>query len=528
MEAGPSDKTPPPFGRYVIRERIARGGMGEVFMAVAVGADGFEKPVVVKRLLPKFASRPEVGRLLSSEAKLMTRLVHPNIVQVIDFGRGESGDYFLVMELVVGTDLGRFRQSLADGGSMQVPLALYVATQVLRGLAHAHANASADGKRLVHRDISPGNVLVSTFGEVKIADFGVALVASSTETESRDSWFVGKPAYMAPEQLARESVDERADIYGVGAVLFEMLTGTPHRGEVRDASAAALADLSTEAADQLGRVASPDLTAIVLRSLAKRREDRFASAREMLRAIEQLTDKGQRIASTDDLASAVSEAVRSQPPGRPVIMLSAGSEGLAEGTELTRLEGPADEGFSVKIHGSSRPASPPSFSADAVAKRRAPRRSWLVFAVVGVTGALVALVARSRDGEKGPRVPAPAESAAAAPVESAAIAPAPVAALERPTGSGELAPSPPTELSVRSGHAVHARDPQPGCHGQVHLYANHGWILSGGPGAVQAPGRYDWPCGTYTLKAVSRLDARDARTVTVTVHESAPGVIDLR
>src|ERR1700704_4231968 len=108
MEVAPSDKASPPFGRYLIRERIAQGGMGEVFRAVAVGADGFEKPVVVKRLLPQFASRPEVASLLAAEAKLMTRLNHPNIVQVIDFGRGDKDDYFLVMELVSGTDLGRF------------------------------------------------------------------------------------------------------------------------------------------------------------------------------------------------------------------------------------------------------------------------------------------------------------------------------------------------------------------------------------------------------------------------------------
>src|SRR5689334_5724783 len=134
MEVAPSDKLSPPFGRYVIRELIAQGGMGEVFAAVAVGADGFEKPVVVKRLLPKFASRPEVASLLSSEAKLMTRLVHPNIVQVIDFGRGDNDDYFLVMELVSGTDLGRFcRSYAATGKQIPVSLALFIATQVLRG-----------------------------------------------------------------------------------------------------------------------------------------------------------------------------------------------------------------------------------------------------------------------------------------------------------------------------------------------------------------------------------------------------------
>src|SRR6185295_15115462 len=111
MEDVPSGESSMPFGRYLIRERMAQGGMGEVFLAVAVGADGFEKPVVIKRLLPKFAGRADVVSLLAAEAKLMTRLTHPNIVQVIDFGRGDESDYFVVMELVSGTNLGKFGQA---------------------------------------------------------------------------------------------------------------------------------------------------------------------------------------------------------------------------------------------------------------------------------------------------------------------------------------------------------------------------------------------------------------------------------
>src|SRR5260221_2995377 len=142
MEAVPSGESSMPFGRYLIRERMAQGGMGEVFLAVAVGADGFEKPVVIKRLLPKFAGRADIVSLLAREAKLMTRLIHRNIVQVIDFGRGQVDDYFLVMELVGGTDLGRFCQAqIATDARVPVPLALFIASQMLRGLAYAHATA---------------------------------------------------------------------------------------------------------------------------------------------------------------------------------------------------------------------------------------------------------------------------------------------------------------------------------------------------------------------------------------------------
>src|SRR5262249_23840081 len=202
-----------------------------------------------------------------------------------------------------------------------------------------------DGKRLVHRDISPGNVLVSKFGEVKVADFGVALVASSTEDGSQDSWFVGKPAYMAPEQLERGPVDERADIYAVGAVFFEVLTGTSHRPEAAKSS-----EISEETRAALLRVASPDLAAVILRALASRREDRYANARDMARALDQLVEKGEKVASADDLASAVAEVTGSQPRGRPVVVLSAGEgQGLAAGTELTHLGGRGDKGFAVKM-----------------------------------------------------------------------------------------------------------------------------------------------------------------------------------
>ncbi len=519
MEVPPSDKGIPPFGRYLLRERIAQGGMGEVFVAVAVGADGFEKPVVVKRLLPKFASRPEVASLLSAEAKLMTRLVHPNIVQVIDFGRGENDDYFLVMELVNGTDLGRFCRSYAERGkAMPVSLALYIVSQALRGLAHAHLNASADGQRLVHRDVSPGNVLLSEFGEVKVADFGVALVASSAEGGAQDSWFVGKPAYMAPEQVEHGPVDERADIYAVGAVFFEVLTGASHRDQ--------------GAEETLARVASPDLAAVVLRALAPRRDDRYANAREMGRAIDQLVEKGEKMASADDLAAAVSEVKSAQPKrGRPVVVLSARENGLAAGTELTHLGPRGDQGFAVKVTGAPPPAAPSAREPE-LARRARSRGPWLALVVLAVSLALATIVVRSRARHE-PIATTMQESAPIATAAAAQQSESPetrVAQVEPPASSARIEPS------LRAAHSSHPRETPreipremlPGCHGQLHVYATHGWVISGGPGPVQAPGRYDWPCGTYTLRAVSRLDAKETTTVTVTVRETAPGVVDLR
>jgi serine/threonine-protein kinase len=529
MEAIPSGETSMPFGRYLIRERMAQGGMGEVFLAVAVGADGFEKSVVIKRLLPKFAGRADIVSLLAREAKLMTRLLHPNIVQVIDFGRGQSDDYFLVMELVSGTDLGRFcRAQSASQGRVSPPLALFIAGQMLRGLAYAHATASADGQRLVHRDISPGNVLLSTFGEVKIADFGVALVASSADPGDHDGWLVGKPDYMAPEQLARGGVDERADIYSVGAVLFQTLTGTSHRDPNRAA---------------LESVASAKLAQVVSRALAERPEDRFASAREMGRAIDQLVEHGQKLASADDLAEAVAAATPIEPQrSKPVLMLSANEpDSLASGTELRRTGvAGAGDGFTLKIRGQSvRPVLPADLPRSSEPAARSRRWLWsLGIAALSLIGVTVGLGARGDHRDpiaapppQGSSVPRIAEQVAVnAPpvVEAPAISSDPPA--QRPdtsTGSHpaprarepvkELAPSPPS-----------SQEEIPTCRGQVHLYANHGWLVAGGPATVQAPGRYEWPCGTYALRASSRTDDHAFRAITVTVRETAPGVVDLR
>ena len=197
--------------------------MGEVFRAIAVGADGFEKPVVVKRILPTVAGA-EATAMFAAEAKRMSRLVHPNIVQVIDFGRGEEGDYFLVMDFVEGLNLGAFARAHRDG-RLPIGMALFVVSQMLRGLGHAHTQADDEGRTLVHRDVDPGNVLVSRLGEIeKVADFGVAVVTGPDELLEGKT-VVGKPSYMAPEQWRGEALDARADLFATGVVLFQLLTG---------------------------------------------------------------------------------------------------------------------------------------------------------------------------------------------------------------------------------------------------------------------------------------------------------------
>jgi serine/threonine protein kinase len=295
--------------------------MGEVFRAVAVGEHGFEKPVVVKRVL---SGREDLSELFVAEAKLMTRLSHPNIVEVLDFGRGEHNDYYLVLELVDGTDLGRFLRALRDRGErFPIPLALFIASQVLRGLHHAHTREAGGLGVIVHRDVSPSNVLCSAEGEVKVADFGVALVARAGK--GRPGSVAGKPAYMAPEQFSPGPLDPRADVFSVGVVLYEMLAGElpfAAQGDTAELHAAARRGPSPRVCAQRPEIGE-SVERIVAKALALRPDDRFRDARAMAQAIEALRDEGQRIATGDDLAEHV-RAVQKHlaPSGRPVVPLS--------------------------------------------------------------------------------------------------------------------------------------------------------------------------------------------------------------
>ena len=273
----------------------------------------------------------------------MTRLAHPNIVEVLDFGRGEGRDYFLVLELVDGVDLARLHRGYAARGEqMPIALALFVVAQVLRGLHHAHAKSGGEGGWLVHRDVSPGNVLLSTAGEVKVADFGVALIARSSGGERGASakGIVGKPQYMAPEQYDGDSVDPRADLFSVGVMLFFLLTDAfPFEGATlaEQQDAAHRGDFG-RARDHRAEITA-EIDALIRRALAPRPADRFADAKAMATAIEALKARGQAIAGGDDVAVAVEAAMRAQPaPGRRVIALSGSARTDDDDPALTERE----------------------------------------------------------------------------------------------------------------------------------------------------------------------------------------------
>jgi serine/threonine protein kinase len=263
------------IGPYQLVRRLGRGGMAEVHLAIAHGASGFERRVAIKRLAPELAGDPELERALIHEATLAGTLHHRNLVAVLGLGVHDGG-YYVVMEHVDGGDLAH----LLDG-ALPEPLALHIVHELALGLGHLHAATGARGLPLdiVHRDVGPANVLVSTTGDVKLGDFGIAkptALADLTVAGTRK----GRYAYMAPEQLAGDPVTAAADQFGLGVTLVELVAGArPFAGEnpwqLRDA---------IHAGADLGRLA-PDLAAIAARALAFDAAARYPSVDELRRAI---------------------------------------------------------------------------------------------------------------------------------------------------------------------------------------------------------------------------------------------------
>lgn len=217
------------LGRYTLVRRIGKGGMGEVWLAKSSGAHGFEKSVALKRILPQFSSNPHVVNMLVDEARISVLLNHPNVVTVLELGEDE-GDYFIAMEYVDGQALSRLIRRLKKTGSkLDVLEACYIAIQLLEGLHAAHVQKDHRGKPagIIHRDVSPQNVLLSMDGVVKVIDFGIARARERLEVTQGPN-VKGKLRYMAPEQLSPKLVggkpiDHRVDVFAAGLVLFEML-----------------------------------------------------------------------------------------------------------------------------------------------------------------------------------------------------------------------------------------------------------------------------------------------------------------
>jgi serine/threonine protein kinase len=277
------------IGRYQLDALIARGGMGEVYRGRMLGAHGFERPIVIKLIRPDLVDSPKIAMMFIDEARIAAGLHHRNIVQILDFDQLPAGaGVFLVTELVEGCDLRSLYRSL--DGPLPYSLAVTILSELATGLGAAHDAADAEGvpHQLVHRDVSPSNVLLGIHGEVKIADFGVARTRSrSYHTVS--GTIKGKAAYMAPEQILGGVLDRRADVFGLGVLLFELTTRTRlYPGSGSTAMEKILAGVVPDPVERRPDY-PPRLTEIVRRALAFDRDDRYPSATALVDDLDELS-----------------------------------------------------------------------------------------------------------------------------------------------------------------------------------------------------------------------------------------------
>ena len=390
------------LGRYVLKYPIGRGGMAEVWRASLKGVRDFNRAVVLKRLLPEVAADPEIVAMFTTEALLSARLSHHNIVQVIEFGEAD-GEPFIAMEYVEGLNLGLVLKQLRPLGEIPIGLAVYVAREVCSALAYAHALKDEEGHplRLVHRDISPSNIMVTVDGSVKILDFGIAKALNAATEETRSGVLKGKLGYLPPEVLEGSVADATADLFATGVVLHEMLAGR-RLWKGRD-------DLHTMSLVRQGAVPVPStvragvppaLDEICRRALAAPRE---------------------RYASADDMASDLSSLLHALDWDNRVLAAYLREHEIAVTPEALSPH---------IITGEQNTEPQPRSAGETDDAPRASARTWqlatLVLGAALTVGLIIAVpILRARHAAP-PVVPAPsvAPAVAAAPAEAAPVEPA--------------------------------------------------------------------------------------------------------
>ncbi|MDH3773916.1 MAG: protein kinase, partial [Deltaproteobacteria bacterium] len=276
------------FGKYLILDKIATGGMAELFRAKITSVEGFEKLVAIKKILPNLTQDSNLVNMFIDEAKLAAMLTHQNIVQIYDLGSME-GVYFIAMEYIHGKDLRVLSNKSKEKG-LPLPLeyALYITSRICSGLDYSHNLKDFQGNplKLIHRDISPQNILVTYEGEVKIVDFGIAKVARKT-ADTREGLIKGKVAYMSPEQAAGKTIDHRSDIFSAGILLYEMITGVRmfEGADLNVLDRVRKADFQT--AETVVSDLSAEVSEILRRALAKTPNRRYKSCVAMLADLEE-------------------------------------------------------------------------------------------------------------------------------------------------------------------------------------------------------------------------------------------------
>ena len=313
-----NQREPTKFGKYLLLERIGVGGMAEVYKAKLLGAEGFERIVAIKRILPHLVEDDDFVKMFVDEAKIAVRLSHPNIVAIDDLGKVD-GSLFIGMEYVLGRDLRAvYDREKARRSITPVGIAVHIVMKMCEALHHAHFATGPRGEPLqvIHRDVSPQNVLISFDGEVKVADFGLAK-ARGRMVQTQAGVVKGKLAYMSPEQLRGDEIDHRVDVFGLGIVLFELLTaqrlflGPSDMDTLRKVYDARVPPMST-----LNPEIDAPLETIVKRALAKDREERYQTALELHDDLQSYVYARGVYSGTSSLRGYIADAFPDHAPAR--------------------------------------------------------------------------------------------------------------------------------------------------------------------------------------------------------------------
>ncbi|HVT07622.1 MAG TPA: serine/threonine-protein kinase, partial [Polyangia bacterium] len=392
--------------RYTILRKVTDGGTAEIFLAKQHGAQGFEKTVVLKRIFTTFYADPQFRHMLVDEAHVAMSLNHSNIVQVLDLGESE-GRYFLALELVDGWSLDRIlKRAKAAGVQLPPPLALYVTAEVCRALAYAHAKKRPDGKPLgiVHRDVSPHNVLISEQGEVKLTDFGIAKAMNKTE-KSLGNLIKGKVAFMSPEQAAAAPLDARSDLFSVGTILYAMITRRHPFDAPTDYETLMLVKSGDYMPPETARPGlNPELYRVIRKAMGKQPADRYQRAEDMLVDVEQVMRVAFRAVGQTELQRWLAELgakdgvpplTREAPPEPPAARSTVGPLRAGSGQE-SGLVLNLDDAEEV-IAADHPPPPPPPAAAPTEVMKKPPAfaradRPWHRQPAVRIAAALLLLV----------------------------------------------------------------------------------------------------------------------------------------
>jgi len=355
------------IGRYVVVRKLAEGGMAEIFLATAQGPEGFEKEVVIKRIRPGIAGDASFVQMFVEEAKVVSRLSHPNIVEIIDFARHEE-TYYLAMEYVRGRSLSEAHKRARELSVPLTPvLVAHLGQEVARGLAYAHRlSDGGQSMDLVHRDVTPHNVLLSYDGAVKLTDFGIAKASNRVTTTGM---LKGKFAYMSPEQARGDRVDPRTDVFALGVILWELLTsGRLFDAESDVAVLRAVQEREVLAPSVLNPEVDEELDGVVLRALDRDLSRRFQSALELERALAHFVLRNARSPDDTDVGDWMRqlfpiEAKRAEPSVSRAVPRPGASRKVTPGAVAAAADGVAEQLAALE------PEMPPDVAAQTVSSR---------------------------------------------------------------------------------------------------------------------------------------------------------------